>query len=98
MANGQLTLTIVDTVAAAPAVQAIPGNSLRNYLLIQNIGGDDIVIGFDPTVTPTTGVVLAPGSTAPGQGGFFLWQDNFIPSNAIWVCSANASSVAVLEG
>ncbi|MCA6108101.1 hypothetical protein [Bradyrhizobium cenepequi] len=85
-------------MAAAPAVQAVPGNSLRNYLLIQNIGGDNIVVGFDSSVTPETGIILAPGGTAGGQGGFFLWQDDFIPSNPIWVCSINPSSVAVLEG
>ncbi|WP_027584706.1 hypothetical protein [Bradyrhizobium sp. Ai1a-2] len=97
MANGELRLTVVPTTPVA--AQALPGNSLRNYLLIQNIGGGEVSIGLDPTVTPTTGIVLAPmGSAAPGQGGFLLWQDDFIPSNPFWVVSADASSVAIFEG
>jgi hypothetical protein len=96
MANGQLTLNVFPT--ALQPVQVVSGNTRRNYLLIQNTGLDDIVIGLDPSVTPTTGVVLAPGRAAPGQGGFLLWQDNFIPTNPIWICSVNVSSVAVLEG
>jgi hypothetical protein len=96
MANGSLTLSVFPT--AVVPVQVLPGNSLRNYLLIQNIGEVDIMFGFDASITPSHGVTLSPGGSAGGQGGFLLWQDNFIPSNPIWVCSANASSVAVLEG
>jgi hypothetical protein len=97
MANGELRLAIFPT-AEAP-VRVLDRNELRNYLLIQNVGGENITFGFDSSVTDGNGIVLAPGGTAgPAQGGFLLWQDNFIPSNAIYVASAAASSVAVLEG
>jgi hypothetical protein len=96
MANGELKLVVVQTPATGVAVKALDRNDLRDYLLIQNIGESDITIGFDPSVMPENGIMLAPG--VGGQGGFFLWQDTFIPTNAIYVASAAASSVAVLEG
>lgn len=99
MANGQLTLTTFPT--SLTPMMVLAGNSLRNYLLIQNIGASEITIGLDMTVTPTTGVVLAPmGTSAPGQGGFLLFPQSgeFVPSNQIWAVSAAAGMLAIFEG
>ena len=93
--NGSLTKTSVAVNATAQRI--IAGNSLRNYLLIENSGTGDIEFGFDSTLVVGAGVVLSPGGLGK-QGGFLVWDGNFIPTNAIWVVSSAGSTVTILEG
>jgi hypothetical protein len=95
MANGALTKTSL--VATAVAKQVIPGNSLRNYLLIENVGTNDLEFGFDSSLAVGSGIVLSPGGLGK-QGGFLVWDGNFIPTNPIWVISAVGSTITILEG
>ncbi len=97
MANGSLNKTSVAIVAAAAARPVVPGNSLRNYLLIENAGTADLEFGFDSGLAVGTGIVLSPGGLGK-QGGFLVWDGNFIPTNPIYVISQLGSTVVVLEG
>jgi hypothetical protein len=93
--NGQLKQTVNTTVTSA--VQIIAGNSSRNYLWIGNVGSNDLTIGFDSTLTAGNGMVLSPGN--PGkQGGSFVWQEPFIPTNPIWAAASTATTIVIMEG
>jgi hypothetical protein len=95
MANGALTKTA--KVATAAPQLVVPGNSLRNYLLIENAGANDLEFGFDASLAVGAGIVLSPGGIGK-QGGFLVWDGNFIPTNPIYVISAAGSTIVVLEG
>lgn len=96
MANGTLKQTVVTVANAATLI--VGRNDTRNYLCIQNVGANDINIGFEPgTVTAGNGTTLSPGGLGK-QGGFFLWDGDFIPTNPIYAISAVGSTVVVLEG
>lgn len=95
MTNGALVKKTV--VATAGTQLVVGGNSLRNYLLIENAGAADLEFGFDSTLAVGTGIVLSPGGLGK-QGGFLVWDGNFIPTNPIYVISATGSTIVVLEG
>ena len=97
MANGTLTQTVAAVANTASLV--VGRNDTRNYLCIQNVGANDINIGFDPNAKPTAGngTTLSPGGLGK-QGGFFIWEKNYIPTNPIYAISAAGSTIVVLEG
>jgi hypothetical protein len=97
MANMNLVQTVV-TLSAGVATKIINRNDLRLYLSLQNVGAADLQFGFDNTLTSGNGTTLSPGSGGNKQGGFFIWNDQNIPSNAIYAISAVGTTIAVLEG
>ena len=91
------TLTQTVATATSTAKSVLSSNPNRNYLSIENIGSNDVSIGFNGNVIAGGGIVLSPG--APGnQGGSFLWDGPTVPSNEIWIISASGSTVLILEG
>ena len=68
-------------------VGTTPVNLPGGYPLIQNLGPDPLYIGDLGTVTPATGVKLAPGQsfTAGGRGG------------GPWVVSSGTSDVRLAK-
>lgn len=43
------------------AVEVVSGDTSRRSALIQNLGPEPVFVGFDSSVTPTTGVQIAAG-------------------------------------
>lgn len=95
MANMDLKQTVAAVTSSVALV--VPRKIERNYLCIQNVGSNDLTFGFDNTITSGNGTVLSPGGLGK-QGGFFIWEKNFIPANPIYAISAAGSTIIVLEG
>jgi len=71
----------------------LAASSSRCYLLIQNTGGLDILLGFGafPTLDGANAIVLPPNTQIDFPSGY-------VPNNEIYaVCSGNGQ-VAILEG
>lgn len=81
------------TRVASTEIQLIAANPTRSYLLIQNTGGNDILLGFgaQPTTSGDNAIVL-PASTQ------LDFPSGNVPMNEIYVISTGGSTFAVLEG
>jgi hypothetical protein len=81
------------TLASSAAVQVLPRNESRIYLCVQNVGANDLQIGFSSTLASGLGVTLSPGGLG-SQGGFFVWDSNgFVPTNPIYAVSAVGTTI-----
>lgn len=96
MANMSLVQTVV-TLSPGVVTSIIPRNALRNYLCIQNVGSNDLQFGFTNTLVAGNGTTLSPGGLGK-QGGFFLWERNWVPDNSIYAVSTTGTTIIVLEG
>lgn len=91
---GDLNQTVATVTSAATEI--VKRNVQRNYLCVQNVGTNDLTIGFTSTITDGNGTVLSPGGIGK-QGGFFEWKE-FIPTNPVYAISAAGTTIVVLEG
>jgi hypothetical protein len=83
------------TLASGTTTQILPRNETRVYLCIQNVGANDLQIGFSSTLAAGLGVTLSPGGLG-AQGGFFVWDSNgFVPTNPVYAVSASGSTIVV---
>lgn len=96
MANMSLTQTAV-TLSAGVVTAILPRNDQRNYLCLQNVGSNDLQFGFVSTLTAGNGTTLSPGGLGK-QGGFFLWDGNWIPANSIYAVSTSGTTIIAVEG
>lgn len=77
-------------VAQLKSKQAVIGNSLRNYLLIQNNSASTIYVAFGNTATVFNGVKIT-------AGGYY--EPYKTPTNSINIIAAVAdSNVVIVEG
>lgn len=93
--RGQLVQTVLSNLTTVQRV--VPTNTERNYLMIQNIGSVDVTIGFTSDLTAGNGITLSPGGLG-SQGGYLIWEKEFIPTNPIYAAAATAGTVVVMEG
>ena len=96
MSQVQLTQTVV-TLSAGITTFILGSNNQRNYLLIQNVGQNDLQIGFNNSLTAGNGTTLSPGGLG-AQGGSILFDQTYIPQNTIYAVSAIGSTIVILEG
>lgn len=66
-------------------------NPTRRYLLIQNVGINDLVLGFNIPATLADGVQLPSGFQ-------IVWENGIVPNNAIQAFSSTGTTVVILEG
>jgi hypothetical protein len=89
----------IQTVTALSAVPqlVVPLRTERMYLCVQNVGASDLALGFISSWNGA-GATLSPGGLGR-QGGFFVWQKNYIPTNGIHACSLSSagSTIAIIE-
>ncbi len=60
-------------VDADPAVQIAPERKHRRALVIQNLGPNEVYIGPENTVTDTTGLSIASGSSFTDEQSSSAW-------------------------
>ena len=83
--------------AGPVAIQILPENYRRFYLIIQNKSTTDTMFyGYNSAVDANSGIGLAPGAAGPPQtpGGNTL-NDYMCPTDAIWVFCATAAQLGV---
>jgi hypothetical protein len=92
MPGGLFTTRFSSVVTAnVPQLTQAVTNSLRKYLLIQNVGSSTITIGIGFSPTTTQGIALYSG------GG--LTFDSFVPTGAVyWLSSVTGSNIIVIDG
>ncbi len=98
LTNGPKRSMIQFSFAAGPvAVQILPANYRRSYLIIQNKSTTaSMFFGFTSAIDANSGIGLAPGSAGPPQtpGGNYL-GDYSVPTDEIWVFCATAAQLGV---
>lgn len=70
------------------AVELLPLNSVRNYLLIQNSGSGKVYLNFSGTATATNGILLEPEDS---------YEPFVVPTNAVSIVSDGTSEVVFVE-
>lgn len=94
--NMSLRQTVVVLAAGVPQL-ILATNMRRAYLLIEDIGGADINLGWDAAPGAGLGTTLSPGGLGK-QGGFLEFKAPCpIPTNALWAISAAGSTIVVSE-
>lgn len=77
------------------AVQMIPANTSRQYLIIQNVSST-ATVGCSTTSSPVIGNA---GTVTLVSNGSWSFAGNFIPTSAFWcIASAISTPVTVKEG
>lgn len=95
--NMSLRQTVV-VLGAGVATQIVASNLRRAYLLIEDIGANDINLDYDKAPVAGLGTTLSPGGLGK-QGGFLEFKVPCpIPTNAVWAISAAGSTIALTEG
>ncbi len=70
------------------AVELLPLNSVRNYLLIQNSGTGKVYLNFSGTATVANGILLEPEDS---------YEPPVVPTNAISIISDSSCDVVYVE-
>lgn len=91
--NGIRFTNFVFTVGIdAQAVEVLPYNPHRKYLLIQNKGLIDIFVGFDNKASESDGLKIG-----PIPNGYYE-LNNTVTSSSISILSALRTRVVIVEG
>lgn len=90
MSLGNASFALTTHTATTTSTEAVPRNTNRRYLLIQNNGGVTIYVRFGSAHSGSEGVWIAAG------GNF---EPNVVPVDAVYVRSATSTAlVSIYEG
>lgn len=89
--KGTLTDYSGQIVTASVAVNPLPANSNRIYLLVQNTSSDDLYINFTTTATTGSPSVLLKA----GEG--FVFEQDFITTESVSVIGATAGQTFTIK-
>lgn len=95
MSKGRMNMTHSTYSVTATSGTALSANGQRNFLILQNIGANEVWVRLDgATATADTDLYLAAG------GNGILVMDYTVPTAAITaVCStAETSTLSIVEG
>jgi hypothetical protein len=85
-------LTFASGGVGQGSAQVFAANSSRNYLMVQNTGGEVISVRVGGN-TGEGGFQLQP------NGGAIVWENNFVPDGVVWVWNSESSgSWAAAQG
>ena len=91
--TGALRDISIVNVGSASISASIPANPYRQYLLIHNPNA----VTFGVNVTNSSASVGAPGTINVLANGVLVFEDNFIPSNAMAVAGTSGMGLTIKE-
>lgn len=88
IAGGLTTETISNPIVTTTVIPLITNNADRMELIVFNVGTDDVLIHFDPSLSNTNGFRI------PASGGFLVFKvrDDYQLVTRGWYGRANATS------
>lgn len=91
--SGNITTRSSTITTGGTSQQVAASNTSRKYFAIQNISDTDMYLGVGYTPTTTTGILLSK------SGGGFVFESNFIPTQAINIlCATTGKAFVAWEG
>lgn len=91
--SGSITTRSSTITTGGTSQQVAASNTSRKYFAIQNISDTDMYLGVGYTPTTTTGILLSK------SGGGFVFESNFIPTQAINIlCATTGKAFVAWEG
>lgn len=78
--------------ASSGGGQVLQENTKRNYLLIQNTSPNNVLLSFGVAPSAGNSLLLEP------NGGSYVAENMFVPTNAVYVGPSAGGAVIVVEG
>jgi hypothetical protein len=89
------TASLYPFTVGLAAIQVVPANSRRTYVLVQNKdAASDMLLSFGQKPTTFSSVIIIPRGNYELVGGSF--GGAFVPSNSVWVLGTAAAMDGVL--
>jgi hypothetical protein len=95
-----VNMSLRQTAVALSAGQSkliLPANQRRGYLLIENVGANDLTLGWDSAPVAGLGTTLSPGGLGSQGGSLEFKTPGPVPTNAIYAISASGSTIVASE-